>query len=227
MDNQQLRGYKMSKCPECGIEVEGKKFCSKSCAVKYNNRLRVQNGTCNLLKKNGGSELARRHNLEMSKQGIHPFLKGNFSEETRAENGKKHSKWVLENQCKTGEHPWTLRESRINNEYSRELSIYNRRGVTKLYLYVAKVPGFDSALKIGVSSDLSMRLNDGRFPISDIKELKFGDTNDILKMERDLKRHFSSDDTFSKYSSYEILDVSEIDIINFISQSSTTIETTP
>lgn len=213
MDNQQLGGTHMKTCKECGKEIpERLTFCSRSCATRYNNKIRVQNGTLNLLSKNGGSELARRHNKEMSESGIHPFLKENFSEEMRVSNGKKHSEWVRNNQVNSNSHPWQLRNSRINNEYSREMSIYKNSNVKTVYLYIAIPKDFPNSIKIGVSRDLSMREVDSRFPISDVKELYRGGFEIICEMERELKFKFSSEDTFQRYGSYEIFDCSETEV---------------
>lgn len=200
-----------NKCLECGKEIaDNRKFCSKSCGTKYHNRERVRLGTCNLLRKNGGSELARKHNKEMCDRGVHPFQKENFSEETRLENGEKHSNWVRNVQVKEGRHPWMLRVSRINNEFKREVSIYNRRQVDTLSLYISEVPEFQGSVKIGVSSDLVMRERDSRFPIKNPVEIYKGSTLKVLELEKAVKLEFSSEATFQNMAVMRFLDVQSL-----------------
>jgi tRNA nucleotidyltransferase/poly(A) polymerase len=217
-------------CPECGLEFEPKgyaRFCSKSCGAKHSNRERVKNGTCNLLKKNGGSESAKSHNKDMIEKGIHPFLKNNFSDESKLLAAEGISKARIR-ETESGMHPWQDKISRANNEFSRASNKY--KGINSLSFYIAKFPDIDTVVKLGVTSIGNYRSNDYRYPLEDLKILFNGPTKLLLELERELRIKFGSKENYELTKSWESYSIDKLDeirqfILNY-SESSTTIEKT-
>lgn len=205
-------------CPNCGQEFETRdgrqECCSKHCSISLSHKRRKESGKPHHWSKESGYD-HKAHNEDMVKKGIHPFLKQNFSEETRVENGHKISD-ARHKEAEEHKHIWQQRETRIRNEYSREMNIYSKKGINSLQLYMSEVPDLNNVIKIGVTIDINMRGNDQRFPILNPIVIKSGDLS-ILELERDIKLKFSSNETFNKYKSYEIYPIElKEEILKFI-----------
>lgn len=199
-------------CKNCGKQYEGYglTFCSKSCAITYRNNEKVRNGTLNLLSKNGGSELAVRHNQEMVEQGIHPFLNQNKSNEFVEKQSQGISE-ARKREAEEGTHIWQRPEVRINNEWSKEYSVCERDGIKMMYLYLAEcnIPGH---FKFGVTRDIDYRTWDTRsWELTNIEELLYGSYDKIIDLERDLKHHFLNEERFKKFNSGEVLPIGLLD----------------
>lgn len=178
-------------------------FCSKSCIMKYRNRIAIQNGTHNMLSKNGWSKFMSKRNSDDAKKGIHPFQ--HLSKEVRESNGKLISEARIR-EAKEGNHPWQSIKSRINNEYSRSLTIIKQKNLKHLFLYISNCE-FDGMFKIGWTTDVEWRFWDSRtHELSNVVKLKEGDAEFIVKLEHDIKLKFMNHDYFNKTKSAEIFD---------------------
>lgn len=204
-------------CKDCGIEISAKRqFCSKNCATSYRNWIKVQDGTHNLLSQNGGSENAIRHNNEMVEQGIHPFLSGNMSEDSLELKSEGIRKARLK-ESSEGNHPWQSLSSRINNEYSRSLSVIDNKGYKDLILYISDCE-FSESIKIGwTSNDYTREFDNRTHSLSNLNSIRVSDSYYIVKLEYDIKLNFCTEEYFSKFNSTEIFPKElKSDIIKFI-----------
>lgn len=215
-------------CLECGDEFNdykgSMKFCCKSCAMTYRNRLAVENGTHNLLSCNGGSEIARKSNYARIANGSHPFLTGNMTED-QLDRKAEGIKLARLREAEKGTHIWQSFTNRINNEYSRSISIVERDDLDSLDLYYAKVGEY---LKIGWSRNSDYRSLDNReFELSDLTCILTADPYSVIDLEYQIKLRFHDDKLWSLTKSTELFQYDKLDeILEFINNyiSSTTIE---
>lgn len=215
-------------CLECGDEFNdykgSMKFCCKSCATSYRNRVAVENGTHNLLSCNGGSEIARNSNYARVANGSHPFLTGNMTED-QLDRKAEGIRLARLRESEEGTQIWQSFTNRINNEYSRSISIVERDDLNSLDLYYAKV---DEYLKIGWSRDSDYRSLDTReFELSDLTCILTANSYSVIDLEYQIKKSFHDDDLGMQTRSTELFQYDKLDeILEFINNyiSSTTIE---
>jgi len=222
------------KCPWCDKERSFGKIghgynitCgSPSCNSKQSNKTRVESGTHNFLTENGGSETMSMIQQKLVAEGKHPFQNPKVRELQRLKNLE-----VQHNLIENGIHPFQKFESRAKSNRSSEskyLSNYN-----KIYLYKAEFnPKLDGYIKLGVTYNPEIRVNENRYPLSNIETLLYSDREFILDLELDLKLRYADRDIYDKLSITEAYPIQKLDeILQFINEykdnykgSSTTIE---
>jgi len=201
-------------CIVCNKEYTkgyGSDTCSRSCCTRKWNAIRVKNGTCNLLKRNGGSELARKHNKDMAIKGIHPFQ--NMDEESLKKKAEGISKARIAEK-ELGTHIWQRINIRINNEYSIQLS--KNKETTMMFFYIAST-GNSEYFKLGVSKDSYHRSSYYLYPLYHLHTICKGDAITIITLERDLKRSFITQEMYDSNKSTEMFKLDDYErIVEFI-----------
>ena len=193
-------------CKNCGcksLRVYGGEFCSINCCTTHRNNKMIDEGTHNFTEP-GFHEYVLDCQI---KKGLHPFQSGNMDEDALKRKAIGISK-ARQLEAESGIHIWQRLDTRINNEWSRSLSVAESRGLTEIYLYISDCE-YENRFKIGWTYDTYCRSLDTRtHDLSNLEVIKVGSPEFIINLERDIKVKFKDEKFYKEFHVTEMFDES-------------------